>query len=195
MARANTDQRTDLYGPGTEVAEHYVIEDRVASGAMGDVYRATDKRLDRLVALKFIRPESRNDVYINRFEAEARTLSRIVHPNVVAIYDFGQFAGAPFIAMELVDGGSLLDVVLRTRTALSVEEVVDLASQVAQALAEAHGHDIIHRDIKPANILLRTTATGRLVAKVVDFGLARRRRGDGERDAFVEGTPAYMSPE
>jgi tetratricopeptide (TPR) repeat protein len=134
----------------------------------------------------------------DRFLLEARSLSRVVHPNVVGIHTFGEHHGRVFIAMEYVEGLSLADT-LRARGTLPVEEALDIARQIAAGLGEAHALGIIHRDIKPGNVLLRRMASGAPLAKVVDFGLAQRGRA---RDTMgltdedeVLGTPAYMAPE
>ncbi|MCO4762439.1 MAG: protein kinase [Myxococcales bacterium] len=180
-----------------------MVERFVAGGGMGEVYLARDNRLDRRVAIKLLHAEVAHDIEsTGRFQREARVLSRVVHPNVVAIYGFGKHGTAWYIAMEYVDGPSLEEV-LDERGHLPLGDAVSVTRQVAGGLAEAHAHGIIHRDIKPGNVLLRKLASGALLAKVVDFGLARAFGGDAEtvRDPHVTaantllGTPAYMAPE
>jgi phosphatidylglycerophosphate synthase len=171
---------------GTTVS-HYRIEACLGGGGMGVVYRAVDTRLQRQVALKFL-PEawSRDREAVARFEREARAAAALNHPNICTVHEIGEHAGKSFIALELLEGQTLKH--RMADRALSLGEVVDIASQVAAALDAAHAKGIIHRDIKPSNIFLTT----RGVAKVLDFGIAKTVDApDGE--AF--GTPAYMSPE
>ncbi len=179
----------------------YVIERFLAGGGMGEVYVARDTRLDRRVAVKLLHTDVAEELEsATRFQREAQVLSRVVHPNVVAIYGFGRHEGAWYILMEYVDGPSLEDA-LDERGHLPLADAVSVARQVASGLAEAHAHGIIHRDIKPGNVLLRKLASGALLAKVVDFGLARAFDHDVTVAAKVTGqnallgTPAYMAPE
>ncbi len=184
---------------GTTVAERYRVGDLIGQGAMGAVFRATDPG-GRDVALKVILPDADGPSLLPRFLREARLASRIHHPHVARVHDSGRFGDdklAVYLAMELVPGlplRSLLDV------DLSVGTVVGLAIQVLEALAHVHARDILHRDIKPDNVLVsREPSTGRLLAKVVDFGIAAALE---ERDTTrlteagdTLGTPAYMAPE
>lgn len=193
----------------------YAIERFLAGGAMGEVYVARDERLGRRVALKLMRSSPDDgDSYGARFQREARALSRLTHPNIVTIHGFGRYtlppprgnhAEAPptnsgwYIAMEYVEGESLVDV-LEREGRLSLEETVTLTRQIASGLAEAHAAGLVHRDIKPGNILLRRLASGTRLAKVADFGLARSFDGPALSSARattvgVVGTPWYMSPE
>ena len=176
----------------------YVIEDLLGSGGMGEVYRARDTRLDRTVALKILPPALRHPQLLLRFEREARAIARLNHPNICTLYDVGQCDGIDYFAMELVEGETLSERL--RRGALSIDEAIGVARQVADALAAAHDQGIIHRDIKPSNILL-TPGGG---VKVVDFGLARgssilARTDSGGDDAtepgVLVGTPRYTSPE
>ncbi len=183
--------------PGDVIGETYVVEGCVGGGGMGQVFVARDRRLDRRVAIKLWHTEvGQSDAASARFEREARMLSRVVHPNVVAIYDYGQRDGAWYIVMELVDGLSLGEW-LAKHGPLSLDDTLTVTRQVASSLAEAHALGIIHRDIKPGNILLRRLASGGLVTKVVDFGLARAfdEGSDITAEQTVLGTPYYMSPE
>jgi serine/threonine protein kinase len=184
----------------------YEVTGFIASGAMGDVYRAHDTRLRRDVALKVL-PETfvRDSGRRARFEREARTLASLTHPHIATIYGVEEADGVSALALELVDGETLADRIARGR--LPVEEALRIARQVAEALETAHEHGIVHRDLKPANIKL--TRDG--VVKVLDFGLAKLAdsRGDGTLPAasavatlphmtgagVIVGTPAYMSPE
>ena len=170
---------------------HYEIVDRMGGGGMGVIYRARDVALDRPVAIKFIAPEIRRDAAARaRFTQEARAASALDHPNICTIHEIAETEDDRlYIVMTAYDGETLrarLD-----RGPLAEGEALDLAEQVARALAAAHEHGIVHRDVKPANIIV--THDG--VAKLLDFGLARSGESRiGAPDA-VEGTVAYMSPE
>ncbi len=171
---------------GTTVS-HYRIEECLGGGGMGLVYRAVDTRLHRQVALKFL-PEawSREREALARFEREARAAAALNHPNICTVHEIGEHEGKPFIALELLEGRTLKQE-LGVRS-LELGEIIEIASQVADALQAAHAKGIIHRDIKPANIFVTT----RGVAKVLDFGIAGMADAP---DVEVFGTPAYMSPE
>ncbi len=178
----------------------YRLLARLGEGAMGEVWRALDLRLEREVALKILK-----DVDDQRRQAligEAKLACQLNHPNIAHIYDAGEVDGTPYIAMELVEGRTLRELVGHPVEATLLQ---DLARQAASALSHAHQRGIVHRDIKPENLLL--THEGQL--KVLDFGIARRGLGDAlggqtshhltlvERTApgYSQGTPAYMSPE
>jgi serine/threonine-protein kinase len=184
-----------------EVVGRYVIERRIGEGAMADVYRAHDPSIDRVLAIKVLKTEFRQDLsLVGRFLREARAAGALSHPNIVTIYDVGEADGFPYIAMELLDGVPL-DEHLRATGRMPMEAVMRIGGQVAAALDYAHELGIIHRDIKPSNIML--SRDGR-TAKILDFGIARmgeadRARADASaaRTQFgqVLGTPRYMSPE
>jgi serine/threonine protein kinase/tetratricopeptide (TPR) repeat protein len=175
---------------------HYRILEQIGSGGMGVVYRAHDERLDRDVALKVLSPELAGDQdFLARFRREARTLSKLNHPNVATIHDFDTEDGTSFLVMELVKGTSVLDKI--RRGPLSEKDLVRLASQMLDGLCAAHSQGIIHRDLKPGN--LRETLDGRL--KILDFGLARTLQSDLDvTQSFATtsnavGTLPYMAPE
>src|SRR5690242_9859217 len=135
----------------------YRIEQLLGTGAMGEVYRAYDPAIDRLVAIKVLRPElitgSAADQLLERFRREARAAGRRFHPNIVAIWDFGDDNGTPFLVMELVEGRSL-DQLIKSTGPLAQERSVAIITQVLSALGFAHASGIVHRDIKPSNIML-----------------------------------------
>jgi predicted ATPase len=177
----------------------YRVEERIGAGGMGEVYRAYDAKLDRPVAIKLIdRKGGIDDHGLQRFRAEARAISALNHPNILVIHDIGDVSGRPYMVTEYVDG-----VTLRERLAagpLPVREVIAIATQVASALASAHGRGIVHRDIKLDNIMLRSDG----YVKVLDFGLAKLASVDEESGdsptlqteaGLIVGTPEYMSPE
>lgn len=175
---------------GTAIG-HYRAIKRIGIGGMGEVYLARDESLHREVALKFLLPSFVDDhTYRVRFAREAHNVARLNHPNVVTIYEVGEHQGRPYLAMEHVAGATLKQLI--AKAALSLEDIVSYAIQIAEALIQAHAHQIIHRDLKPENIKL--SHAGRL--KILDFGLARSMATDtvGE-GGTIAGTVHYMSPE
>jgi len=175
-----------------DLEARYKIEGTLGQGGMGAVLLATDTRLDRKVAIKRILGEAAgNRMAVQRFLTEAKSIAALNHPNIVQIHDYGRAKDGPFLIMEYVDGGSLLD---RCRDgAMPLEGAVDLACQLCDGLAKAHDLGIIHRDIKPANVLL--TKDG--IPKLTDFGLAKAQAGDHGQTmtGAVLGTPDFMPPE
>ena len=177
---------------GTVLGSRYEILELLGEGGMGAVYKAADREVDRIVALKVIRPEmASNPEILARFKQELLLSSRVTHRNVIRIYDLGEAQGVKFITMEYLEGENLHQI-LQQRSKLEVSEAVDIMEQVASGLAAAHGVGIIHRDLKPGNIM--RDKSGRVV--VMDFGLARTFRGDGmTQTGAMLGTIEYMSPE
>jgi tetratricopeptide (TPR) repeat protein/predicted Ser/Thr protein kinase len=177
---------------GTFLGNRYEILELLGEGGMGAVYKAADREVDRIVALKVIRPEmASNPEILARFRQELLLSSQVTHRNVIRIYDISDAQGVKFITMEFIEGKDLRSI-LHERKMLPPEEAVDVAQQVCQALEAAHGVGIIHRDLKPQNIMM--DGAGRVV--VMDFGLARTLRGDGmTQTGAMMGTMEYMSPE
>jgi len=176
---------------------HYEIIEQIGEGGMGEVYLAKDTRLNRQVALKLLAAHITEDKNrASRFRQEAFATSALNHPNIVTIYEIGEWQGRDFIATEFVDGITLHSLLGKKKT--SVSEALDLALQIAGALSAAHGAGIIHRDIKPENIMIRRDG----LVKILDFGIAKYMPSGNGRRALVEtevgeviGTAAYMSPE
>jgi eukaryotic-like serine/threonine-protein kinase len=172
----------------------YRVEGLLGSGAMGEVYRAYDPIIDRLVAIKVVRPDlaagSGSDQWLQRFRREARAAGRRFHPNIVAILDFGEDGGMPFLAMEYVEGSSL-DALLKASGPLDPGRGVAIITQVLSALGFAHQNGIVHRDVKPSNIMVMSNGE----VKVADFGIARIDASEFTIVGDLLGTPAYMAPE
>ncbi len=178
--------------PDTLIAGRYRVRRRLAGGGMGEVWVAVDERLGRDVAVKVVRPDLAEDGgFRARFEAEARSAAGLAHPGVVAVHDYGEEDGKPFIVMELVAGESLAQRLL-LGAPLGVERTLDVVSQAGEALQAAHDAGVVHRDVKPANLLLR--ADGRV--QVTDFGTARALGAAAITvPGAMIGTPQYVAPE
>lgn len=178
--------------PGTVLAGRYEIVSVLGTGGMGSVYKAQDRELDRLVALKVIRPElARNAAIVDRFKQELRLSHKVTHRNVVRLYDLSEDQGMRFVTMELVAGRDLRTL-LEERGKLPADEAVGVLEQIGLALEAAHNEGILHRDLKPQNVM--RDEAGRVV--VMDFGLARTIEGDGmTQSGALVGTMEYMSPE
>jgi len=166
----------------------------LGAGAMGEVYRAHDPSIDRPVAIKALRPElvtgSGAEQLLERFRREARAAGRRFHPNIVAIWDFGEEDGIPFIVMELIEGKSL-DEILKGSGLLAADRSIFMITQLLNALGFAHENGVIHRDVKPSNIMVLQQDH----VKVADFGIARIDASDFTIVGDLLGTPAYMAPE
>lgn len=198
---------TDNFQIGDVVAGKYRLLAMIGEGGMGVVYLAEHTLIEKRVALKLLKAEySTKPDLVSRFQQEAISASRIKHPNVLDVFDFGQLEdGSFFLAMEYLSGHDLA-AELSKRRSLAPDQAVRIALQTCRALAAAHGRGVVHRDLKPENVFLHLTEDGDEVVKIVDFGIAqlkgkeeqeevsvRRRRLT--RTGMIFGTPEYMSPE
>jgi serine/threonine-protein kinase len=178
--------------PLTNIGRYRIVSE-LGRGAMGIVYKARDAQLDRFVAIKTIRVSTEGDEaaeYLARFRQEAKALGALNHPGIITVFDAGSEDDFAYMAMELLDGVELRDLMAQAR--LPIPLILDLAAQIAEALAFAHERGVVHRDIKPANIMV---VEGNR-AKIMDFGIARVRISDVKTQTGVLlGSPKYMSPE
>ena len=185
---------------GSIVADRYHIEKKLGEGGMGAVYLAEHVKMGRKSAIKVMTQSMASDPEaIARFNREAANAARINHPNVCAIYDFGETEdGTIYLAMEFIEGEALSDT-LRRDGALDLDRAAEILRQAGEALQAAHDLGIVHRDLKPDNIMVARGRGGTDVVKVVDFGIAKAMTGEeGQkvtRTGLVVGTPEYMSPE
>ena len=184
---------------GHVLADRYHILKRIGEGGMGRVYLGEHVKMNRQCAIKVMSPSLVNDAEsAARFAREASNAARIIHPNVAAVFDYGESDGLIYLVMEFVDGEPLARILAR-EAPFSIDRAIDLASQIADGLGAAHELGIVHRDLKPDNILVTRTRGGKEVAKVVDFGIAKAiQEGVGEgltQTGQVIGTPEFMSPE
>ncbi len=184
---------------GTIVADRYHVLKKLGEGGMGQVYLVEHVKMGRKSALKVMHPGMGKDVdAISRFNREAANASRISHPNVASVYDFGETTdGIIYLAMEFVDGPPLTSII-EQQGALPPKRAAEIVRQASEALAVAHDMAIVHRDLKPDNIMLAKNRDGSDCVKVVDFGIAKAAGNDAQkvtRTGLVVGTPEYMSPE
>ncbi len=172
------------------IAERYEILGKIGTGGMADVYKATDHKLNRFVAVKVLKAEFREDAtFIRKFRSEAQAAAGLTHPNIVNVYDVGDDEGINYIVMELIEGITLKEYIGK-KTKLSVKEATSIAIQVSMGLEAAHSHGIVHRDIKPQNIIISTDGK----VKVMDFGIARAASSN-TISSNVMGSVHYSSPE
>ncbi len=184
---------------GSRIAERYEVLGKLGEGGMGVVYRARQLNLGREVAIKVLLPGDEGPETLRRFEREARVASALKHPNVVEIYDVGEHEGIVYLAMELLRGAPLRDLLGDRGEPLGLAIVLEIACALADALVAAHRINVVHRDLKPENIFLEQIADQATRVVVVDFGLAFIE-GDDElgrmtKAGLVIGTPDYLSPE
>ncbi len=183
-------------GSGTTIiADRYAIEKVLGRGGMGVVYKGKHLYMDRPVAIKMLHPEyTEDDVVYKRFQSEAKSLSSLSHPNLVAVFDFGVTANRePFMVMDFHEGKGLDDILL-DKIKISPEAAIPIFCQVCDALSAVHERNIVHRDIKPSNIVISEDG----VVKLVDFGIAKKMDSPSTNLTMageVVGTPKYMSPE
>ncbi len=172
----------------------YEVLGELGQGAMGVVYKAKDPLIDRVVAIKTINLSlamDEKEEYEGRFYQEAKAAGRLNHPNIVTIYDVGKSGDVAYIAMELLEGRELRDI-MNEGALLPIDQVLNIVAQVAQGLAYAHEHDIVHRDVKPSNIMVIRDGH----VKITDFGIARMASSSVRtQTGMVLGSPKYMSPE
>ena len=188
---------TDLVG--SIIADRYRVVSKLGDGGMGQVFLAEHVRMKRRCAVKVMRPQLMSDpVAVVRFNREAENASQISHPNVCAVYDFGETAnGLIYLAMEFIDGEPLSRT-LEQEVSLIPVRAADIISQTADALSAAHGLGILHRDLKPDNIMIAKSRAGTDHVKIVDFGIARVMAKESQQltsTGIAVGTPEYMSPE
>lgn len=171
---------------------NFRIIELIGRGGMGDIYKAIQEPLNRIVALKVLSPKlSRDAEFAKRFEIEAKAISLLQHQNIVSLYEYGEEEGLKYFAMQFVDGIDLGKKIAEHKM-LSIPEIVDYTKQICRALRYAHSHNIIHRDIKPGNVLIEKTG----IVRLSDFGIAKIFSGtDITMTGSAVGTPEYMSPE
>ena len=181
-----------MSGRKNMIANRYEVFKHIGQGGMADVFLAVDTILNRQVAIKILRSELSTDaVSVLRFEREAQAATALTHPNIVDIYDVGDYKGHHYIVMEYVEGKTLKQVI-QARGALLKEEAVDIMKQLVSAISEAHKRGIIHRDIKPQNVIVKADGT----IKVLDFGIALAKGSMQLTQANnVMGSVHYLAPE
>ncbi|PWU01767.1 MAG: hypothetical protein C5B53_02405 [Candidatus Melainabacteria bacterium] len=199
---AKDESALDWHGQMPVIGGRYRLLECVGKGGMGTVYKAVHEALDKIVAVKLLRADrTLDDATIRRFEYEAKAASKLSHPNLASVFDYGRTeAGAPYLVMDFLDGKSLADLI-KKEGQVNVDEAIIIFRQIAAALDYAHNNRVIHRDLKPSNIILMEDPEGNCVAKLVDFGIAKVLpieepevlpvTGSGE----IFGSPLYMSPE
>ncbi len=176
--------------PGMMIGDRYEIIEKIGSGGMADVYKAKCHRLNRMVAIKFLKAEySSDNIFVTKFRGEAESCAGLTHPNIVSVYDVGDEGDLHYIVMELVEGITLKRYIEK-KGQLDIKEAVGIAIQIAQGLEAAHAKHVIHRDIKPQNIIL--SREGKV--KVADFGIAKATTSNTIRETAV-GSVHYLSPE
>ena len=182
---------------GQVLDERYRVDSLIARGGMATVYLATDRRLDRVVALKVMHPElARHEEFVSRFIREAKTAARLTHPNIVAVFDQSADGGHVYLVMEFVDGQTLREL-LGDRGRFTPREALEVLAPVLSALGAAHRGGMVHRDVKPENVLIGKQGTYAYAVKVADFGLARSAAAGATVSlaGMIVGTASYLAPE
>jgi eukaryotic-like serine/threonine-protein kinase len=194
-ARETAKEETTVVGSGTAIGPYRIVS-LLARGGMGDVYRATDERLHRDVAIKLLREPSAGEARrIDRFMQEARVTASLDHPHVVRVYDFGRFEQRAYLVAELLEGETLRERI--ARGPLAPDEVLRIGKEIATGLAAAHAAGLVHRDLKPENIFITRPGT----TKILDFGIAKLVQDETVRGGFstetgvLLGTAGYIAPE
>ncbi len=200
-AETSADRSADPY-IGKVIGEKYEVQELVGRGGMGCVYKVMHRLLKKPMALKLLpqKGDGLNSVDVARFDAEAKAASGLHHPNLAGIHDYGVMDdGSPYLVMDFIEGESLADLIGRD-SALKEEDAIDLFLQICSGLEFAHSKHLIHRDIKPSNIMV-SKGSGKLQARIVDFGIAKKLPAAEEHSPTLTGTgqiigsPQYMSPE
>jgi serine/threonine protein kinase len=182
---------------GTQLAAKYEFLEVLGEGAWGVVFKARHPYLNKMLAIKMLRPLQMDEVTLNAFHLEGQAISRLDHPNIVTLHDFGiTERHQPFMVMEFVDGQSV-DEMLDKFSFAPLNVALSIMIQVCDGIAHAHSMGIIHRDLKPANIVVKKDARGQLVPKILDFGLAllAGKGPKGEDTKTIAGSPLYIAPE
>lgn len=188
---------------GQLLADRYRLARRIAVGGMGEVWEAADTRLDRLVAVKVLKPELCGDAeFLHRFRTEARTTASLNHPGIAGVHDYGETAAVPdgpqdtaYLVMELVEGEPLAAIIARMGR-LPADLTLDILEQAGNALQAAHERGYVHRDVKPGNILVISDPSGKNIVKLTDFGIAKAAdAAPVTRSGMVMGTAHYIAPE
>ncbi|HEX4700661.1 MAG TPA: serine/threonine-protein kinase [Pseudonocardiaceae bacterium] len=188
---------------GQLLADRYRLSRRIAVGGMGEVWEAADTRLDRVVAVKVLKPELCGDAeFLHRFRTEARTTASLNHPGIAGVHDYGETAAVPdgpqdtaYLVMELVDGEPLAAIIARLGR-LTPDATLDILEQAGNALQAAHERGYVHRDVKPGNIMVMTDPAGKVTVKLTDFGIAKAAdAAPVTRSGMVMGTAHYIAPE
>jgi len=196
---ANKRRPTLEYRPGESFADRYRMLKLIGRGGMGAVYLAEQTALARKVAIKLLHGTA-DEMTTARFQREARVIAQLQHPHIVNLIDFGDAGGQLYLVMEFIDGETISSLSKR-EGALSEGRALDLAIQIAEALAVAHGAGIVHRDVKPDNLMVMKTSTGKEFAKVLDFGVAKLQHPVGEHNTIqtqagmIVGSLRYIAPE